>query len=67
MEDEEEGEDSSKVSYDRTIMPEVVIALDASDDFLKDRIMNLPEDVVQVGITIHAPSYPYYHCFDPTY
>lgn len=27
-------------------MPEVVICLDATDDFLKHRIMNLPENVV---------------------
>nr|CAB3220768.1 adenylate kinase 7 [Phallusia mammillata] len=46
LEDEEEDE-SSKVNYDAAIMPEIVVALDAPDDFLKDRIMNLPEEVVQ--------------------
>lgn len=28
-------------------MPEVVISLDASDEFLKDRVMNLPQAVVE--------------------
>lgn len=48
MEDEEESDEGKKLSYDATIMPEVVIALDASDEFLKNRVMNLPEEVVQV-------------------
>ena len=48
MEDEEEGEEGGKGAFDKTIMPEVVVVLDAADDFLKERIMNLPEEVVQV-------------------
>lgn len=28
-------------------MPEVVISLDATDEFLKDRVMNLPQAVVE--------------------
>ncbi|XP_070577004.1 adenylate kinase 7-like [Ptychodera flava] len=45
--DEEEEPENSKVpAYDRSIMPEVVISLDAPDDFLKIRVMNLPESVV---------------------
>jgi len=28
-------------------MPEKVISLDASDEFLKDRVMNLPQDEVE--------------------
>nr|XP_018670747.1 adenylate kinase 7 isoform X2 [Ciona intestinalis] len=47
LEDEDEGDDPRRVSYDSSIMPEVVIALDAEDDFLKHRVMNLPEEVVQ--------------------
>lgn len=42
--DEEEGEGGA--SYDKTIMPEFVVNLDATDDFLKNRVMNLPEAVV---------------------
>ncbi|XP_076801317.1 adenylate kinase 7-like isoform X1 [Clavelina lepadiformis] len=47
LDDEDEGDEPNKVNYDTTIMPEAVIALDASDPFLKERIMNLPEEVVQ--------------------
>lgn len=53
MEDEEEDE-SSKINYDATIMPEIVVALDAHDDFLKERVMNLSEEVVQVRIAARA-------------
>ncbi|XP_065833118.1 adenylate kinase 7-like isoform X2 [Oscarella lobularis] len=45
-EEEEEGEGQSP-EYDKTIMPELVVALDSSDDFLKERIMNLPETEVE--------------------
>lgn len=45
--DEDEGDDGKTLSYDATIMPEVVISLNAEDEFLKNRIMNLPEEVVQ--------------------
>ena len=48
MEDEEEDEEIGKVAFDKTIIPEVVVALDASEDFLRERILNLPEEVVQV-------------------
>ena len=40
---EEEG---SGGAHDRTIMPEVVVCLESDDDFLRERIMNLPENVV---------------------
>ncbi|XP_019630798.1 PREDICTED: adenylate kinase 7-like isoform X1 [Branchiostoma belcheri] len=48
VDDEEEGEDEGgKVpSYHKGTMPEVVISLDAPDDFLKVRVMNLPEGQV---------------------
>ena len=32
--------------YDKLIIPEFVCSLDASDEFLKERVMNLPESVV---------------------
>ena len=46
-EDEEEQDESSKVPiYDKATMPEVVVSLEAPDDFLKQRVMNLPESTV---------------------
>ncbi|EDO36546.1 predicted protein [Nematostella vectensis] len=45
-EEGEEAEDESPLAYDKLTMPEVVVSLDASDDFLKTRVMNLPESVV---------------------
>ncbi len=32
--------------FDKLTMPEVVISLEAPDDFLKKRVMNLPEGLV---------------------
>jgi len=43
---EEEEEAEGGVPYDRMIMPEIVINLQATDDFLRVRVMNLPENVV---------------------
>ncbi|XP_040598468.1 adenylate kinase 7 isoform X2 [Mesocricetus auratus] len=46
-EEEEEEEIRGKIfPYDRLITPEFVCGLDASDDFLKERVMNLPESIV---------------------
>nr|XP_019958624.1 PREDICTED: adenylate kinase 7-like [Paralichthys olivaceus] len=47
--DEHESEDgtSQMSSYNRKMLPEFVLCLDASDAFLKDRVMNLPERLVQ--------------------
>ncbi|XP_067680599.1 adenylate kinase 7-like [Haliotis asinina] len=46
-EDDEEAEEAAKGgNFDKTIMPEFVISLEATDDFLKARVMNLPESVV---------------------
>jgi len=46
-EDDDEPEESAKVgSYNKLIMPEFVVCLEATDDFLKQRIMNLPESEV---------------------
>jgi len=44
--EEAEDEDAPRLEFNSKIMPEVVISLDAEDDFLKKRIMNLPESVV---------------------
>ncbi|XP_077123479.1 adenylate kinase 7 isoform X2 [Ranitomeya variabilis] len=46
-ESEEEEESRSKAPrFDPTITPDFVISLDASDEFLKDRVINLPESTV---------------------
>ncbi|XP_040267592.1 adenylate kinase 7 [Bufo bufo] len=46
-EGEEEEESRSKAPrVDKTITPDYVISLDASDNFLKNRVINLPESVV---------------------
>ncbi|XP_041353358.1 adenylate kinase 7-like [Gigantopelta aegis] len=45
-EEDEEEETSKETSYDQTIMPEYVVCLEATDEFLKQRVMNLPESVV---------------------
>ncbi|CAJ0944683.1 unnamed protein product [Ranitomeya imitator] len=46
-EGEEEEESRSKAPrFDPTITPDFVISLDASDEFLKDRVINLPESTV---------------------
>ncbi|XP_066550685.1 adenylate kinase 7 [Amia ocellicauda] len=46
--DEDEAEDvKTKVPpFDKKVIPEYVFSLDASDDFLKTRVLNLPESVV---------------------
>nr|XP_034344408.1 adenylate kinase 7 isoform X3 [Arvicanthis niloticus] len=48
QEDEEEEEEirGKMFPYDKLITPEFVCGLDASDEFLKERVMNLPESVV---------------------
>ena len=47
---DEAEEEGDKGAHDRTIMPEVVVCLEAGleagDEFLRNRIMNLPENVV---------------------
>ncbi|XP_051875089.1 adenylate kinase 7 isoform X2 [Pristis pectinata] len=45
-EEEEEGGMNKLPQYDKAITPEYVFALEASDEFLKQRILNLPESVV---------------------
>uniref|UniRef100_A0A8C4FGG7 Adenylate kinase 7b n=1 Tax=Dicentrarchus labrax TaxID=13489 RepID=A0A8C4FGG7_DICLA len=44
---ESEDEPSLISSHSKRIMPEFVLCLDASDDFLKNRVMNLPERLVK--------------------
>ncbi|XP_023587438.1 adenylate kinase 7 isoform X3 [Trichechus manatus latirostris] len=48
QEDEEEEEEirGKMFPFDKLIIPEFVCALDASDEFLKERVMNLPESLV---------------------
>ncbi|KAM8920832.1 adenylate kinase 7 [Pelodytes ibericus] len=43
---EEEESRGKAPLFDKTITPDYVISLDASDDFLKNRVINLPESVV---------------------
>jgi len=43
---EEEADDESVPQYHKLMMPELIVSLDASDDFLRQRVMNLPEMVV---------------------
>lgn len=45
---EEEGEN---LIYEKTITPEFLISLHADDDYLRNRVMNLPESVVIPGHT----------------
>jgi len=44
--EEEEEEGKEALPYDGNTMPEFIISLESSDDFLKKRVMNLPENVV---------------------
>ncbi|XP_042548748.1 adenylate kinase 7 [Dipodomys spectabilis] len=48
QEDEEEEEEirGKMFPVDKIIVPEFVCDLDASDEFLKERVMNLPENIV---------------------
>ena len=46
MDDEEEEAEEGKANFDRTTMPDTVICLEAMDEFLQERVMNLPESVV---------------------
>ncbi|KAK3092589.1 hypothetical protein FSP39_004695 [Pinctada imbricata] len=47
-EDDEESEEAAATggAFDKTMMPEFVFNLEAGDDFLRHRVMNLPESVV---------------------
>jgi len=46
-EEEDDVTDGVETKFDKSIMPEVVLTLQATNEFLKDRIMNLPEEKVQ--------------------
>ncbi|CAD5119731.1 DgyrCDS8327 [Dimorphilus gyrociliatus] len=50
-EDNDGEEETSNLHYDKTITPEFVISLQADDDYLRSRVMNLPESVVTPGHT----------------
>ena len=43
---DEEADDENMPQYNKLLMPELIVSLDASDDFLRQRVMNLPESVV---------------------
>jgi len=45
-EEDADPEDADRPTYETRIMPEMVVHLDAPDEFLKDRIMALPERLV---------------------
>ncbi|RDD36619.1 Adenylate kinase 7 [Trichoplax sp. H2] len=45
-EEDEDDTEENLPEYDASIMPEFIISLDASDDFLKNRVINLPEKEV---------------------
>lgn len=46
-EDDEDPEESAKgMNFDKQLMPEFIFCLEAGDEFLKNRVMNLPESVV---------------------
>ena len=46
VDDEEEEAEEGKANFDRTMMPNNVVCLEATDEFLQERVMNLPESVV---------------------
>ncbi|XP_066883911.1 adenylate kinase 7 isoform X7 [Kogia breviceps] len=46
-EEEEEEARGKMFPFDKLIIPEFVCSLDASDEFLKERVMNLPESIVE--------------------
>lgn len=46
-EDEDEMSGDNLLHYNKLITPKVVISLDATDEFLKERVMNLPQAVVE--------------------
>ncbi|KAG5265339.1 hypothetical protein AALO_G00241190 [Alosa alosa] len=52
--EEEEGED---MKTSKKITPEIIFALDATDAFLKDRVLNLPESEVE-GTTYSYECFP---------
>lgn len=45
-ETEEEADEENAAQYHKLLMPELIVSLDASDEFLRQRVMNLPETVV---------------------
>jgi len=44
--DEPEDDEAPRPEFNPLLMPEVVVSLDADDEYLKNRVMNLPESVV---------------------
>lgn len=46
-EEDDEGGGEVAPQYNKLIMPELVISLDATDEFLKERVINLPQAEVE--------------------
>jgi len=47
LEEEEEQFEDENIEIRNTILPELVVVLEASDEFLKERVINLPEKEIQ--------------------
>jgi len=45
-EEEGENEDENRLDYDVRLMPELIVSLEATDEFLRERVINLPESSV---------------------
>ena len=45
-EEEDDAEESAATKFDKLIMPDYVFCLEATEEFLRNRVMNLPESVV---------------------
>lgn len=47
IEQEGQGDEDEEPKYNKQLMPEFVFSLQATDDFLCDRVMTLPESLIQ--------------------
>lgn len=47
LEEEVEQFEDENIEIENTILPELVVVLEASDEFLKERVINLPEKEIQ--------------------
>jgi len=45
-EEEEEADEETVPQYHKLMMPQLIVSLDATDEFVRQRVMNLPEKVV---------------------
>lgn len=44
--DDDADDEEGKHHYDKSIMPDPIVCLEANENFLRERVMNLPENVV---------------------